>query len=530
MKKLKNILGVFVILMVAVLIPFKVFAEEVPTEFKEILSDDGYLEVDSIPPTTFEQAYLIIDDYVLYERTEGRFGLAWNYNTNSINCNADYTLCDIQHNESGKVHAIKIRYNYDKNVKKIIDEYVKKIEGKNSFGVYDMEVVNFWINAKGDETLVKDYSSELKKYFDFKNFEFDIRQGDPGEFVRSTGGEGNIVYDGTLYHLGGFTEVVANHVLYVPESTGDSKEELMAAIQKRIDNYIGKGVVNVTYGGNVYNYHVTSYDKDIREAEESLALELAKPVDEQDVFEIMYLQSRIVDQQGYKQAFIDSWNTKTGEYAYLTEAEGEYYFYATIPGNAGYENEFKFIVVKDDDKMYEPSHKTTDVNTNVTISSDDSSIPLDTIIKAKLLTSGEEYEKIIKILNLTNSLTFDLKLYSNSLENYITKLEDGTFEVKIPIPEEFKGKDYIVYYVKENGEKEEFTVTPKDGYAIFNTNHFSIYTLAVKESATNNEQTTKPVDVPTNPKTSDNITTYFGLGIISLMGLMVVNKKFKREN
>jgi len=452
--------------------------------------------------------------------------LAWNYNTNSINCNADYTVCDIEHNESGKVHAINIRYNYDKNIKKIIDEYVKKIEGKNSFGVYDMEVVNFWINAKGDETLVKDYSSELKKYFDYKNFHFDIRQGDPGEFVRSTGGEGNIVYDGTLYHLGGFTEVIANHVLYVSESTGDSKEELMAAVQKRINDYVGKDVVNVTYGGNVYDYYINEFDSAINKAQEALDVEHAKPSNEQDPFKIMELEWEIQSQQNYKQIFLDSYTNNTGEYAFLTQAEGEHFFYATIPGNEGSENVFKFIIVKDDDGMYAPSHITTDVHTNVTISSDDSSIPLDTMINAKELTSGEEYERIIKILNLTDSLTFDLKLYSKSLEDYITKLDDGTFEVKIPIPEEFKGKDLIVYYVDAKGNKEPFTVTTKNGYAVFNTNHFSIYTLAVTDVADESKLPT----TPKNPDTNDNIAVYFGIGIISLIGLAGLTIGKKRYN
>jgi len=76
LRKKKIILGVFVLLLVAILgAPKKVGAAEIPAEFNEILSKDGYLEVNSIPPTTFEQAYLIIDDYSLYERTEGRFGL-----------------------------------------------------------------------------------------------------------------------------------------------------------------------------------------------------------------------------------------------------------------------------------------------------------------------------------------------------------------------------------------------------------------------------------------------------------------------
>lgn len=80
------------------------------------------------------------------------------------------------------------------------------------------------------------------------------------------------------------------------------------------------------------------------------------------------------------------------------------------------------------------------------------------------------------------------------MEKHITKLDDGSFEVKIPITEDFEGKDLVAYYVKDNGEKETYTVdtTSEPGYAIFTTTHFSIYTLGY----TSGEE---------NPDTGDNI-------------------------
>lgn len=72
------------------------------------------------------------------------------------------------------------------------------------------------------------------------------------------------------------------------------------------------------------------------------------------------------------------------------------------------------------------------------------------------------------------------------------ELEDGSFEVRIPLSEKLKGKDLVAYYVDNNGNKEEHEVTIKDGYAVFNTNHFSTYTLAEKVSdvtpPSNNEE------------------------------------------
>ena len=39
------------------------------------------------------------------------------------------------------------------------------------------------------------------------------------------------------------------------------------------------------------------------------------------------------------------------------------------------------------------------------------------------------------------------------------ELEDGSFEVRIPLSEKLKGKDLVAYYVDDNGNKEEHEVT-----------------------------------------------------------------------
>lgn len=100
-------------------------------------------------------------------------------------------------------------------------------------------------------------------------------------------------------------------------------------------------------------------------------------------------------------------------------------------------------------------------------------------------------EKIIKLLNVENSETFDLKLYSESLEKYITKLDDGRFEVKIPISKELEGKNLVVYYVDQNDKLTEHEVIVKDGYAIFTTDHFSICTLAEVKVTEDNKEDNK---------------------------------------
>jgi len=533
MKVFKKIIGVFVVGISLLFV--NVNAEEMSDKFKKVLNKDGYLEVNSVPPKTEEQVGLLIGDYVLSVRFGGEF------NVNPTTCNEDFTICDIGREEEGRIvetHSVKILYVYDKNIKKSADEIGKKLDNKSHFAVRDLEVVNFWINAKGSEELVKDYSTELKEYFDFKNFDFDIRLGDPGEFLRLTGGEGNIVFGDTIYYFGGYTEVEAKHILYVPENTGDSKEELIAVIQKRINDYVGENIVNISYGGKIYDYFVNGFDKDIADAQNELNLERAKPISEQDAFKIMDLEWKINNAQEYKEDFLDNWENKNGYYGFLTEAEGGHYFYATIPGNAGSENEFKFIIIKDDDKIFEPSHTTTDVVTNVTISSKDSSVPLDTKINVKELLSGDNYEKILNILKLTDNLMFDLKLFSNGLDKYITKLENGEFEVRIPIPEKFKDKDLVVYYVNDKGETEEYNVKfdEKREYAIFKTTHFSIYTLGYKENANDfkEEDVANSVDVNNKneekvPKTLDKGGLSIIVGTLSLISLVATSLYLKKE-
>lgn len=142
------------------------------------------------------------------------------------------------------------------------------------------------------------------------------------------------------------------------------------------------------------------------------------------------------------------------------------------------------------------------------------------MIKVDKLIPGDIYNKIMKILNVTNSETFDISLFAKSISKYITKLEDGSFEVRIPIKESLQNKNLIVYYVDDEGKKEEYEVTIENGYAKFNTNHFSIYTLAEKPITKNEEIK--------NPETSDKIIYDFIIGATSILGIALTIKLLKK--
>lgn len=110
---------------------------------------------------------------------------------------------------------------------------------------------------------------------------------------------------------------------------------------------------------------------------------------------------------------------------------------------------------------------------------------------------------------------YDLKLFSKSLDNYVSKLVNGSFEVKIPIKDEYKNKNLIAYYVDDNGKVTEYEVTVKDGYVIFNTDHFSIYTLGVKNV--------------NNPQTGDNIINSVILAFVSIICLSGIGIYFYKN-
>ena len=84
------------------------------------------------------------------------------------------------------------------------------------------------------------------------------------------------------------------------------------------------------------------------------------------------------------------------------------------------------------------------------------------------------------------------------------------------ISEDYKGKDLIVYYITSEGAKEEHEVIVKDGYASFETNHFSTYVLAEKAEE--------------NPKTYDGIINSIFAGSISLIGLVCVIIYLKKRS
>ena len=419
--------------------------------------------VNSIRPKTEDDAYIILTDFCDKE------GISIIFNEEQ-----DYTMLKGYDNKYYYTNII-ISYNYDNNIKNVVDSLTKNIpEDQDFFEVKDFEVVNFWANG-GQQFY---YSSELMSYLDNKNFEFNELMGDGEPFVTVVAGPATLKYNDTIYYARYMLGVVGDHILYLPTDT--AKADYLKAMQERVDNYLGKGVAVVTDCGT---------------ANEAAASDRIDPED--GVFE---------------------------------ESSDGHVYKMTIG-----ENSFYFVIKADTESMYTPTFISSDVATDVAISANSGTLPLDTLIRVNEITGGDQYEKIMKILALEDGEIYDLKLFSQALEKNITKLEDGSFEVRIPLSEKLKGKDLVAYYVDDNGNKEEHEVTIKDGYAVFNTNHFSTYTLAEKPAETPDKPPDEtPIETPDNtPKGDDNTnnenekdeTPKTGTGILaieSILGIFAV--------
>lgn len=452
-------------------------AEEYSEAYKKITTD-GNLEVKSITPTTEAEADYFITSYVnTFDHGDYTYYMA--------GCNKEYTVCNVRmenlKDESlSEEHELNITYTeLNDDVLKAVEEVANSLT-KTNFTIKDLELINFLVNTgytpdsigtRFDNEAIN-YSSEVKETLGNPHVtaKIDLRQGGGDPF--SSGGAGALIlmYDGVIYKAIENASIGRDQIIYIPDETPDTTEDYIAAAEKRISDYLKNDKINITYAGAMGEY--PEYD-----------------------FE----------------SFVD-----------VTKTLKEYY-------ELSYNDYlYNFLIVKDSSKIKEEIvTETHDVETNIKISTTSPSVPLDTIIKVKpILATDEKFTEITTKLEVKQAIIYDLKLYSASVNNYISKLDDGTFNVTVPIPDNFKGKDLIAYYIHDDGKVDEHEVTFDDEkkYVTFNTNHFSIYTIAEKKVTV---QENKPND-KNNPSTYDGISLYFVLGTLSVLGLagsFVVLKK-----
>lgn len=407
-------------------------------------------------------------------------------------------------------HIVDVVWNYDADILQTAQSFIEKFpEDRPWFNVSDLELVNYWTYRNPDSEIdsLANYSGELKSILGNSNFLYtiEVRGGSDDVFYTERIGSAKLIHNGKVYFATTMIGARAEHAIYVSESTADTKDALIAAAQKRIDDYIGENVVKITAADETvteyYEKELANYDielaiaqRELAEAQAMLDAEMAKDpllwdydIISQCQFKIMECENEIQYIPQYKQGFFDIFQ-EGGDLHFLKDAAGDFFFNVEVIGTG---ETYKFVIIKDDTKLTVPSYSTVDLNTNVSVSTGSTSVPLDTIIEVNKLTEGTDYDRIIEILDIEENETFDIKLHSGSLDEYVTKLENGKFEVKIPVPEKFKGKkNLIIYYVDKNNTPIPYTVTidEEENYVSFLTDHFSIYTLAEKTTQAEHTQ------------------------------------------
>jgi len=369
---------------------------------------------------------------------------------------------------------VKVIYNAsDKSASSKVAPIVKKIAEKvkgetkieNSFILEDLYLINYLNSLKDgiNSEMSLNFSKELIELTNGSNiaYKFDTRMGSSSAGLWFyLGGWGFVYYNGEPID-GAKIGITRSHVLYVPSDTKDTDEARIEAALKRIKGYLGTtDGIKIEVGGTLESTGSEQYN----------------------------------------------WNY----YGLIDEkTSGKNYYNITINGKT-----YKFAICKKDSKELEnPKYIASDLMSNISIKSDSSELPLDTAITVKSVTS----EEIEKVLGTDLYAAYDISLYSNAKQVKITKLENGKFIVSIPVPEILKDKEITVYYINEKGEKEEHIATVKDGYASFETDHFSTYILVEKEAEE-------------NPNTLDSIQKNIVIGIISMIGILVISLYLKKRN
>lgn len=494
-----------------------VYLTEKSDAFKKLLNKDGKLVIDAVKPRNEDEFNILFE--LLVSKDNPELGYV------PSNLADDYSAMDLTINNgtaNQETHRVNIVYNYDKEVQKklqgFVDNFPRDIE---FFHVRDLELINYWINNVGSDNTdnLDAYSGELKEAVNNNNIEYYVSNRAGADYLLCAFRLGMAVfkYNGCVYYLDETLGTQAEKVIYVPDTTGNSKEELIAAAQKRINDYLGNSsTVKVSYAGTAYDVWVESQYEETRGMWEQ---------DDPDM--------TLDEFRGTGNIYMGTYTNFDDEIAGVAGVtETDYVFLITVKVD-NKENSFNVLIRKDSSKMVTPSYKTADMNTNIEISSTSTSVPLDAYIQASKITSGAEYEKILKLLGVEENAMFDLKLYSGSLGKYVSKLEDGTFIVKIPVPDNLKNKTLKAYYTTGSGEPEVYEVeVTEDGYAIFSTKHFSIYTLAAvgSESGGNSEDNPGTGDED-NPGTGDNVSVTAMVLMMAMAGLTVVLKlkKTSRE-
>lgn len=485
------ILGISIIFMIPRIVNATAETDELMKKFSPDLRN---AVVKGIKPTKLEDISDVISGYANYIINSDKYMVDGYCPDENLKDCLIVLIYEADNEEDFVIEEYTINITFDEP-KKLSNDYYQNIGSKfktsefddDSTWLYlnDLSLINYYLSSDksdlwniGAANRALGFIPSVKNKLDNNNItlNFNVRMGeddhDNNKMYEMASGPLSIIDMG--YSISTiFQTIYLERIIYIPESTPDTDEAYVAAAQKRIDDYVGKGMVEVKKGGKIA-------DLNNGDAE--------------------CLFHEVISNGNY---------------------------YTVKIGNRSY----NFYIIKGtEEKLVSPNYLSKDLETNISVFSNDSSIPLDTFISVKSVNNPSIKDKI----NTENYVTYDIKLYSNAKEANITKLDNNLFEVSIPVPANLIGKDLIVYYETNDGELEIHKVTiNKNGNAIFTTNHFSEYTLAEKNNINtdnNSNDNNNKTSVAENPPTHDELENNIFILTVSLILLIGTTIYLKKRN
>lgn len=178
-----------------------------------------------------------------------------------------------------------------------------------------------------------------------------------------------------------------------------------------------------------------------------------------------------------------------------------------------------------------------DSNTNIKLEASSGVLPDNTTMNITEITSGETFEKIKNNLTKINNFkAFDITLKANDKNIQ----PNGKVKISIPIPASFDDSKLTVYRLDENNTKTEYQVAAVNGYATFETDHFSTYVLGEKteisdenqDNANENIEGTNNTKLPQTGEETNAFTEWLSvaipLSIFWLVSMLLIDREKKK--
>lgn len=471
-------------------------------EYIDMVAPDGKMIINSIAPTSIHEAYSYITYYLHNVSVDdsqkyGYTRIGKNDNDN-INYDGKYsiTFCEYKISdgyrrcENNKEVVVNVKFDnskIDKTIEKEVNGYIKNFPKGNNYQnnnlseiviqIDDMELVSYLSKTNSNYNILfnpnniidlLNYNSKYKEITNNVNLVKPWNaKGNGIDIAASINSNLLFEYNNFIYGTAetSIREFVLN-AIYVDNTVKEDNDSIVEAVQTRLDKNLGKNVAKISLADNTYlDEMIYEIKNDYLEHYDDIILD----------------ETKIINQL---------FNINIGGYDY------------------------KFIVIKDSTKIKDLSLvKTVDFKSLSTIEFDSKYSPADSTIS---IVKNDDNQKILDKLNLKDGITYDIKLFSKSSNNYINKINKGKFIVTVPLEKFTDGQNLYAYYINEDGTVEKHKVTIKENFAVFETDHFSTYTIALSNETINKSEE----ENITNPETYDQIITWFAICLISIIGIV----------